>query len=123
MNIGLENVSVAAARVVELPPRCSIRWVKSVDVYKTSARIIFYNAAEAQAASRLSPAFNAPKPHRASSVWRNTLVAHATRHVCLVLRSVTTNVVIKMTLLDTVRQTTIRHELCKLTAIARSTFQ
>jgi hypothetical protein len=37
VDIGLENVAVAAARVVERPPRCS----NSVDVYKTSARIIF----------------------------------------------------------------------------------
>ena len=37
VNIGLKNVAVAATRVVDLPPR----GVKSVDVYKTSARIIF----------------------------------------------------------------------------------
>ena len=41
VDIGLENVAVAAARVVELPPRCNNKRIKNVDVYKTFARIIF----------------------------------------------------------------------------------
>ena len=41
VDIGLENVNVAAARVTDLPPRCSSKEVKSVDVCKTSAEIIF----------------------------------------------------------------------------------
>ena len=35
------HVDVAAASVVELPPRCSNKGVNNVDVYKTYARIIF----------------------------------------------------------------------------------
>ena len=40
IHIGLEHVSVAAARVVELPPRCSNKGGQSVYVYTTHARII-----------------------------------------------------------------------------------
>ena len=40
IDIGLENVAMAAARVVDLPPRCTNKEVKSVDVYKTPARVI-----------------------------------------------------------------------------------
>ena len=40
--IGLENVAVAAASVDEGPPRCSLKGLKNDDVYKTCARIIFF---------------------------------------------------------------------------------
>ena len=42
VDIGLEYVTVAAARVVELHPRCSNKGIKNVDVYETPARIILF---------------------------------------------------------------------------------
>ena len=42
INIGLENVAVAVARVVGDLRAAVIRGVKSVDVYKTTARIICF---------------------------------------------------------------------------------
>ena len=41
VDIGLENVAVAAARVVGAPTAAVIRWVKSVDVYRAPAKKIF----------------------------------------------------------------------------------
>ena len=41
IDIVLETIVVAAASVVEVPSRCSKRAVKSVNVYKTSAGIMF----------------------------------------------------------------------------------
>ena len=81
INIGLKNVAVAVARVVELFPRCSNKGVKSVDVYKTFARIICCTTGAARAAKWPSLAFHAPEPHRASSVWgtRFKCVAHNIR--------------------------------------------
>ena len=51
VDIGLENVGVAAARVCGLPSRCSLKGVKSVDVYKTNAKLIIFANAEARAAN------------------------------------------------------------------------
>ena len=64
IDIGLENVVAAAASVVELPPHCSNKGGQKHRRYETYARIIFRTAAEARAAGRPSPAFNAPEPHR-----------------------------------------------------------
>ena len=60
---------MAATRVVDLPSRYSLKVVKSVHVYKTYVKLIISTDAEARAANGLSPAFNAPEPQRASSVW------------------------------------------------------
>ena len=46
-----------------------IRGVKSVDVYKTSARIMCFNGAEARATDWPSPAFKPPEPHLRKFVW------------------------------------------------------
>ena len=51
LNIRLRNVAVAASRVGVRPSRCSLKWGKSVDVYKTFARIILLHGAEARAAN------------------------------------------------------------------------
>ena len=59
---------MAEASVVDLPAAV-ISWVKSVDVYKTPARIICFTAAEARAGNGPSSALNAPEPHGTSSVW------------------------------------------------------
>ena len=69
VNIGLESVAVAVARVTERPPRCSNKRDKSVDVYKTLARIILFVNNEARSEKILPPPINAPEPHRPSSVW------------------------------------------------------
>ena len=56
IHIGLENSAVAAARVGGPPSRCSLKGVRSVDVYKTNARIILFASAKARAANWPSPA-------------------------------------------------------------------
>ena len=41
VDIGLENIAVAAARVEGAPSRCSNKGGKNVDVYKTTAKNFF----------------------------------------------------------------------------------
>ena len=74
IKIGLQKSGVAAASVVEGPSRCSNEGVKSVDVYKTSARSIIFTTSEAHAAGWPSPAFNAPEPHSTNTVWEINLI-------------------------------------------------
>ena len=70
ISIGIESIAVAAARVVELPPRCSYKRGKNADVYKTYARIILLVTARARSEKPLvSTSLNSPELHRASSVW------------------------------------------------------
>ena len=76
IDIGLERCSVAAASVVEGYSHCSNKGVKSVDVYKTFARIFRYNGAEAREGGGPAPALKAPEPHRASSVLGRNPINH-----------------------------------------------
>ena len=48
--IGLENVTVAATRVTDLPSRLDKKTLKNVDVYNTFVKLIIFTNAEARCA-------------------------------------------------------------------------
>ena len=61
---------MAAARVDELPSRCSLKRIKKVDVYKTNAKIIIFAFLETRWLGAPSIALKSARtPTVASSVW------------------------------------------------------
>ena len=69
INIWLETSAVAAASVVEGPPRCSNKGGQKRRCLYNACENHLFTAARARAGIGPSPAFIAPEPHRASSVW------------------------------------------------------